>query len=137
DGMRAWQDSEDQDLSDAYELAHGLVALADGDAEAAHPALERISREGAVNYGNGENFRSAWPAAMDATLALGRLDAADGPVDLLEQIPPGVVAPYLRAQLSRGRACVAAARGQHDVVERHFRAAIDTLGVLGYPYWRS
>src|SRR5437763_10260 len=90
--------------------------------------------------------RGAWPLRTSATSfsssvigtgALARLDAADELLDLLEQIPPGVVAPYLRAQLSRGRACVAAARGQHDVVERHFRAAIDTLGVLGYPYWRS
>jgi hypothetical protein len=49
----------------------------------------------------------------------------------------GIVAPYLRAQLSRGRARVAAARGRHDVVERHFQAAIDTFGLLGYPYWLS
>ena len=135
DGMRPWQDSEDQELSDAYVLARALVALAEGDAEAAHPELERLAREGAVNYGNGENFRSAWPAAMEATLAIGRLDTADELLDLLEHIPPGIIAPYLRAQLSRSRARVAAARGRHDLVERPFQAAVDTLGLLGYPYW--
>jgi class 3 adenylate cyclase/tetratricopeptide (TPR) repeat protein len=135
DGMRAWQDSEDHELSDAYVLARGLLALAEGKAEVAQPELERLAREGAVNYGNGENFRSAWPAAMEASLATGRLDTADQLLELLDQIPPGVIAPYLRAQLSRGRARVAAARGRHDDVERHFQAAIDTFALLGYPYW--
>jgi tetratricopeptide (TPR) repeat protein len=135
DGMRAWHDSEDQELSDAYVLARGLVALAEGHAEAAQPELERLAREGAINYGNGENFRSAWPAAMEASLATGRLDTVDQLLELLEQIPPGIVAPYLRAQLSRGRARVAAARARHDVVEGHFQAAVDTFAVLGYPYW--
>src|SRR5207244_13545031 len=49
--------------------------------------------------------------------------------------PPGIIAPYLRAQLSCSRARVAAARGRHEVVEAHFQAAVDTLGLLGYPYW--
>jgi tetratricopeptide (TPR) repeat protein len=135
DGLAPWKDSEDQELSDAHVLARGLVAQAEGDAEAAQGALERLAREGAINYGNGENFRSAWPAAMDATLELGRLDTADDLLDLLEQIPPGIIAPYLRAQLSRGRARVAVARGQHDAAERHFQAAVATFGLLGYPYW--
>src|SRR5213079_1918493 len=72
---------------------------------------------------------------MEATLAIGRLDTADELLDLLEHIPPGIIAPYLRAQLSRSRARVAAARGRHDLVERPFQAAVDTLGLLGYPYW--
>jgi hypothetical protein len=74
---------------------------------------------------------------MEATLALGRLDTADELLDLLEQIPPGIIAPYLRAHLSRGRGRVEAARGRHEAVERHFQAAVDTLGLLGYPYWRA
>jgi tetratricopeptide (TPR) repeat protein len=135
DGMHVWRNSEDQELSDAYVLARGLVALAEGDEEAAQPDLQRLAREGAISYGNGENFRSAWPAAMDATLTIGRLDAADELLDLLERIPPGIIAPYLRAQLSRGRARVAAARGRHEVVEQHFRDAVGTFNALGYPYW--
>jgi tetratricopeptide (TPR) repeat protein len=137
DGMRAWEGSEDRELSDAYALSRAHVSMAEGDAEAAHPVLERLSHEYAVNYGNGENLRSAWPAALDAALALGRLDTADELLELLEEIPPGIVAPFLRAQLSRGRARVAAAHGEHDAVERHFQAACDTFGVLGYPYWRA
>jgi class 3 adenylate cyclase/tetratricopeptide (TPR) repeat protein len=133
--MGAWKDSEDGDLSDAYEQAGALIALAADDAASAFATLERLARGDAVNYGDGENFRAEWPAAMQAALALGRIDTADELIALLEQVPPGIIAPYLRAHLSRGRAQVAAARGQHDDVEQHFRAAADTLAVLGYPYW--
>jgi hypothetical protein len=134
-GMETWRDSEDQELADGYALAHASSVLANGDAAGAQPELERLARYYATAYGNGENLRGAWPATMDAALALGNLDLADELMELLEQIPPGVIAPYLRAQLSRNKARVAAARGEHEMVEQHFQAAVDTLGALGYPYW--
>jgi hypothetical protein len=40
----------------------------------------------------------------------------------------------VRAELSRGRALLAAAEGRHEEVEADLGAAVETLGRLGYPY---
>jgi hypothetical protein len=47
------------------------------------------------------------------------------------------VPPYLRAQLTRAKALLAAARGEHEAVEENLVAAEDALRELGYPYWTA
>ena len=92
---------------------------------------EAIGELGAAN----ESVRHAWPAALEAALELGRVDAARELVAQLAELPPGHVPPYLRAQLARGRALTNAAAGDHDAVEAGLTAAIDGFQSLGYPYW--
>lgn len=75
------------------------------------------------------------PDALDAALALGRLDEGAALVALLAEQPPGHIPPYLAAHLARGRGLVAAVEGGHDAVETDLGAAIDGFRELGYPYW--
>ena len=82
-----------------------------------------------------ENARIGWPVLLDAALSLGRLDEVAELTELLGQRPPGHVPPFLRAQLQRGLGLLAAARGEHDVVEAHLTDAVERFRGLGYPYW--
>ncbi len=70
-------------------------------------------------------------------MQLGRIEDAKALLTLLDARPPGHVPPYLRAQLVRGRALIAAAEGRDDAVERDLRAAIDTFRELDYRYWKA
>jgi hypothetical protein len=77
--------------------------------------------------------RYAWPDTLEAAPELGHLDAARELLALLAGQPPGHIPPYLRAQLARGRALVAAAAGEHDTVEADLSTAIDGFRSVGYP----
>ena len=84
-----------------------------------------------------EAVRQLWPDAAEAALRAGDLAAADRLVAMLEAVPPGGLPPYLRAQLARTRARLAAARGEHDDVEAGLRHAIERFAAMGYPYWEA
>jgi class 3 adenylate cyclase/tetratricopeptide (TPR) repeat protein len=125
----------------AEEKAHhaaltGAVALAEGRVE---EALEHST--GAVRYVletlgiSHEVIRQAWPDAIDAALAAGRLDDAAELVSILDTTPVGHVSPLLRALLPWGRGRLAAARGEHDGVEADLTAAVEAFRELGYPHW--
>jgi class 3 adenylate cyclase/tetratricopeptide (TPR) repeat protein len=134
EGMASWQDAEDHDLRGAYASASGLVALVAGDAGEALGILGPLARDGCREYGNGENLRQAWTYGVEAAFAHGRIEEVDELIELLEAVPPGTVAPYLRAQIERARAGACALR--RDVqAETHALAAIDSFAALGYSYW--
>ncbi len=82
-----------------------------------------------------ENVRGAWPIALDAALAAGRLDEAAELVAFLEGRSPGHVPPHMRAQLARSRGLLAAARGEPDAVEADLVAAVEGFRALGHVYW--
>jgi hypothetical protein len=73
-------------------------------------------------------------AAVEAALALGDLDRAEELVARAERLRPGQRPPLLDAQASRFRAHLAAARGQHVLVEAGFKAAAGLLRELGMPF---
>ena len=130
------QDSDDIETRQYLTGLGGLIALAEGELERALELLALSAREGLESQGaSSEGTRLAWPDAVGAALALGRLDDARQLVLLLADRPRGLVPPLLRAELSRAQARLAAARGEQDGVEVSFRAAIDGLAALGYPYW--
>ena len=134
--IAAWEQGDDDELraihtsvairlhmaggraADALELGVGLLAGAIESLGASHDAV-----------------RNAWPDTLDAALALGRLDAAGEVIALLSEEPPGHLPPYLRAQLARGQALLAAAEGRPETVAAELAAAIDGLRSLAYPYW--
>ncbi|MGI8675614.1 MAG: tetratricopeptide repeat protein [Nocardioidaceae bacterium] len=129
-------DGDDPDHRAAVGIAQGVMALAQGRLDAALAAAGSAVREGVLRQGLlSHRSRLAWPIAMDAALAADMLDEAESLLALVGDAPRGHVPPYLRAQLARYRALVAAARGQHEDVEAGLRRAIDGFRELGYPYW--
>ena len=57
--------------------------------------------------------------------------------ELLATRPRGEVPPFLRAQVTRAKALVAAARGEDEEVETDLATAEATFRDLGYPYWTA
>ena len=114
----------------------GLIALGDGELERALELLAACALTGLEHQGaSNDGTRLAWPDAVGAALALGRLDDAQDLVDSIADLPRGLVPPLLRAELSRARALLASARDRPDEVEAGLRSAIEGLAELGYPFW--
>jgi class 3 adenylate cyclase/tetratricopeptide (TPR) repeat protein len=114
----------------------GTVALAEERYEEALQHAGHAAREAVRAFSpSHEVSRQSWPDAVDAALALGRLDEADELVKLLEDRPPGHIPPFLNAQLRRARGLLAAARGETDGVESQLQDAVERLRKLAYPYW--
>ncbi len=63
------------------------------------------------------------------------LDVAAGLTDFVGNQPPGLVSPFMRAQVARGRGTLALARGEDDAVEPLLTEAMERFTELGYPYW--
>ena len=131
-----WAATEDVQWRNSYTATAVTVAVAAGEADRALDLGGPAVSEVAQSFGlRNDMFRELWPDVMDATLTLARHDQADELLTLLANRPLGHVPPYLRAQLARYRARLAAARGQHQQVDADFTAAERILGELEYPYW--
>jgi tetratricopeptide (TPR) repeat protein len=134
--VTAWADSDDFQESGLYRAAQIIVLAGEGDrASALQHAQQLLADTPTGGAAADESVRLAWSDALQAAVALARLDDARALIDLLADQPPGNIAPYLRAQLARGRALLAIAEDRHDTVEIDFSTAIDGLRTLGYPYW--
>jgi tetratricopeptide (TPR) repeat protein len=132
----AWAASQNNQLRWFYASCHATIAAAGGEfAEALETVGGVIGEIIDTDGPSSQAVRIGFPAAVDATLALGRLDDAADLLSLAADRPPGQVPPYVRGQLSRGYGLLAAARGEMAVAEAHFRAAIDRFGSLRFPYW--
>lgn len=113
-----------------------IVHLAFGDSADALAILSATIREVvAIDGPASQANRLAFPAGIEAAVSLSELDEAADLLSLLERRPAGLVPPYLRAQLGRGRGLVAGARGDHALAKDEFGRAIEQLKSLGYPYW--
>ena len=131
-----WKDSDEREARALYMTARMAVSLAEGDLSAVvdQGRAELPALIADLNVSN-ENVRNSWPETLRAALTLGRLDDARELLALVSEEPAGNVPPYLRAQVARGHALLAAAEGRHDDVEADLRRAVAGLEDLGYPYW--
>jgi len=77
----------------------------------------------------------AFPQALEAALALGELERAEQLLAPIEALPPGRLAPSLRAHAARFRARLAADDGDTPKAERGFAAAASTFREFGMPFW--
>ena len=84
-----------------------------------------------------ETIRSAFPDAVDSAIALSDLAAAERLTAMFAAMAPGAIPPFLRAQVLRARALLAASRGDDDTVEKDLVAVEEKLRELGYPYWMA
>jgi tetratricopeptide (TPR) repeat protein len=133
--LSAWAETDDPELREAYAVAKGIAsAVIEGPAAAVETLLP-VTRAALANAGTDENLRYAWAVTVDALLGLGRIDEAAELVEVAAARPPGHTSPYLRAQIQRAQAMIAAARDDHEAAEASFRAAVGALRALDYRYW--
>jgi class 3 adenylate cyclase/predicted ATPase len=131
-----WADSQDVQNRHIHGFIAAAVALAAGDLSEALALAEVVAREAADAMGlRNDMFRTAWPDAMEAAVAMGELDRADRLLAMVAELPPGNVPRYLRAMMARYRARLDAARGRHDHVDANFLDATTRFRELGYPYF--
>ena len=135
DHISSWREREDADLRSVYEACQVLLSRVDGRPEEALEFGLRTLEPAIAAVGLADGFRHAWPAVLGAAIDLGRLDDARQVLGVLADRPRGHVPPFLRAQLARGQALLAAAEGRHETVEAGLNAAIDGFAGLGYPHW--
>jgi class 3 adenylate cyclase/tetratricopeptide (TPR) repeat protein len=136
DRLAGWRDSDDTEISASFATAAAVLHLAEhqpaATLEAGLPMLTTaIEALGPAT----DAVRDAWSHVLEAALQLGRHDDARRILALLDSRPPGLIPPYLRAQLARGRALVNAAENNNDTVNDDLHVAIETFEKLGYPYW--
>ena len=77
----------------------------------------------------------AFPQAVDAALALGEMDLAEQLLARIEGLPPGRLAPSLRAHGARFRARLAAQDGETLRADEGFATAASTFREYGMPFW--
>ncbi len=135
EGLARWATVEDIGYRSLRLAAIAVVAQLEGRTEdALNAGAELLPETVEVLSAATDAVRMAWAETLEAALALGRLDDARTVVGLLDVLPPGHIPPYLRAELARGRALLAAAERRHDEVEGELQGAIDALDALAYPY---
>ena len=135
--LEGLQDSGDFEYVALCQAADAAIALARGRTSTAHDLALAVLDETVHLGASHEAVRTAWPLAVEAALALDRLDSAVSLVEELEQRPPGFVPPLLRAELRRNRGLLAAARGLDETVESDLTAAVRAYDELAYPYLRA
>ncbi len=138
-GCRAWAESDDVQQKTGYANAEAAILLAEGEYEAALRAARRAI-DAAVGGGLGiahESLRDGFTTAVGAAVAADRLEDAERALEQVAGYPRGRIPPFLRAQLTRGVALVAGARGENETVEDDLLAAEREFGELGYPYWAA
>ena len=122
----------------AYATDLIAVLLAEGRLEEALEQGQRILTPAVDKLAAAsEIVRQAWPDTLQAALGLGRIEDARRLVELLAELPPGHIPPYLEAQLARARALIDAAEDRHESAEARLRDVIDQFAALGYPYWEA
>ena len=136
DRLARWGESDDVELSASFDAAVAITHLAEHEPAAALEAgLPMLTTAIEALGPASDAVRDAWSYVLEAALQLGSHDDARRILALLDTRPPGLIPPYLRAQLARGHALVNAAENNHDTVNDDLRVAIGSFEKLGYPYW--
>ena len=75
--------------------------------------------------------------AAEAALAIPDLEQAEQRLAQIEALDPGMTTPLIKAAGLRIRACLDAARGEHERVDENFRAAVAIFLELGLVFHRA
>jgi len=134
--MEPLSSSDDTQDVGVLEIARAANALNEGQLAKALTAAASAAEAASKAYGvRTAGFRLAWPLALKAATASGRLHRVRTLLELIADPSPGQVPLYLEAEYVRFRALLDAANGVHDAVEADLRHAITILADLGFPYW--
>ena len=130
-----WEDSVDVQERTLYAAARASAYLATGkqrealaDAEVVLAAITELGV-------SSQAVKIAVPAALEAAVGLGERGRAEELLQIIEAVPPGRLAPSLRAHAARYRARLAAEDGQSKDAAKGFAAAVSTFREFGMPYW--
>jgi class 3 adenylate cyclase/tetratricopeptide (TPR) repeat protein len=119
----------------AYRAAESVVLRAEGKDRQALAAAEEVLSASVEIRPADQTVKVAFPVALEAALALGERERADQLLAPIEALPPGRLAPSLRAHAARFRARLAAEDGESRMAEQGFAAAAATFREYSMPFW--
>ena len=139
DRSDVWKESDSVQDKVMFSAADAAVSLVAGDSrralELALAAVDEAVKGGlAISH---ESVRLAFPTAIEAGIAAGEEEQASQLVEFVAGRHRGEVPPFLWAQVARGRALLARARGDDAGVEEGLAGAEAGFRELGYPYWTA
>ena len=130
---RAESSTDVQERSN-YAAAKAAVLRATGSPREALAAAEAALGDIATLGATSQPIRFAFAEALESAFKLGDLDKVDQLIAQIEGLRPRERSAFLRAQATRFRALVAAARGGDDGVEQGFKTAEQILREYGMPF---
>jgi tetratricopeptide (TPR) repeat protein len=129
------ESSSDVQLRAILAAIHAVVLRAEGDGPDALAAGEEAFEARRILGANHQSVKVGFVEAVEAAFGLGDLDKVEQLVATVEALRPGEIAPFMRAQTSRFRARLAAARRDQDGVEPRFKSAESIFREFGIPFW--
>jgi tetratricopeptide (TPR) repeat protein len=84
-----------------------------------------------------DDFRLAWPLALEAAFSAHQTETAASLLALVAAAPRAHRPPYIQAQLARCQALLDSAGGDQATVEPELKRSLGLFGELGFPYWRA
>jgi predicted ATPase len=129
------ESSNDVQVRPVLAAIHAVVLRAEGHGPDALAAGEEAFEARGSLAATHQCVKVGFVEAVEAAFGLGDLDKVEQLVATVEALRPGEIAPFMRAQASRFRARLAAARGEDDGVERRFKSAESIFREFGLPFW--
>ncbi len=131
--------SGDTQMRSLAAAALAAAALGSGEPAAALARAAPRLEEAVAAFGiSHDAVRQLWPDTVEAAIAGGDRTLAERWLADLGSRPPGLVPPYLLAQLARMRGLAAAAwGGGQGMAVSELGIAVDGFSALGYPYWQA
>ena len=131
----AFEASTDFQRRTGYRAAHAVVLNADGKERQALASAQEVLAELLESQPMGQQVKVAFPQGLEAALALGERERAEQLLGAIEALPPGRLAPSLRAHAARFRARLAALDGEGRQAERGFATAASIFREYGMPFY--
>jgi class 3 adenylate cyclase/tetratricopeptide (TPR) repeat protein len=127
---------------DLQARAWGLSAVAAGmlraDQQAQRAAMAYEAAKTAHDWSRtDDDFVYHWTVCIESAVAAGDTELVQTALAIVEQMPRGLVTPYVRAELLRLRGLAGLESGDPAAVEADLRAAIDALDSFGVPFRRA
>jgi tetratricopeptide (TPR) repeat protein len=127
---------------DLQARAWGLSAVAAGllraDEQAQRAELALQATKTAYSWSRtDDDFVYHWTVCVEAGVAAGDTELVAKALDMVEQLPRGLVTPYVHAEMLRLRGLAGLESADPAAVEADLRAAIDELGAFGVPFRRA
>jgi class 3 adenylate cyclase/tetratricopeptide (TPR) repeat protein len=118
-----------------FSAAKAIVLRARGDTNgalvAAQQALSLREQLGVAS----EDVKAGFIVAVEAAFSLEDLEKVTELLGVVEELPPGQLPPFLRAQATRFSARLAISGGDQEAAEAGFKTAAGMFRELGMPFW--